>query len=112
MRLAEVNILDASTIRIKVALEDAAAMVQAASEEPAKYAHDIVTIFEKMPVFDYTYFCFYAYDSAALFEKQLGMDPRAYTSFSLDAPDSFFYALYGGMAALYPEAKKHTTAAC
>jgi hypothetical protein len=110
--MAEVNIIDASTIRIKVALEDATAMVQAASEEPAKYANEIVTIFEKMPVFDYTYFCFYAYDSAALFEKQLGMDPRTYTSFSLDAPDSFFYALYGGMAALYPEAKKLSTAAC
>jgi hypothetical protein len=36
----------------------------------------------------------------------LGMDPKQYTSFSLDAPDAFFYALYGGMAGLYEEAKK------
>jgi hypothetical protein len=104
--MAEVNIIDSSTIRIKVTLQDAVDMVQAAALEPVKYAQEIVTIYEKMPVFDYTYFCFYAYDSAALFEKQLGMDPRVYTSFSLDAPDAFFYTLFGGMATLYPEALK------
>lgn len=58
-----------------------------------------------MPEFDFTYFCFYAYNSA-LFEKMLEIDPKNYTSFSLDAPDSFFYALYGGAAGLYNEAKQ------
>ncbi|MNP63844.1 hypothetical protein D3C76_1592880 [compost metagenome] len=76
-------------------------MVQLAQREQAEYAQEIITIYEKMPVFEYTHFCFYAYDSARLFERVLGMDPKAYLSFSLDAPESFFYALYGGMAALY-----------
>ncbi|WP_433744568.1 hypothetical protein [Paenibacillus amylolyticus] len=99
--MAHVEIIDDTTLRITLRLEDATTMVQMAQREQAEYAQEIITIYEKMPVFDYTHFCFYAYDSARLFEGVLGMDPKAYLSFSLDAPDSFFYALYGGMAALY-----------
>jgi len=54
-----------------------------------------------MPEFDYTHFCFYAYDSARLFERILDDDPKQCLSLILDAPDAFFYALYGGMAGLY-----------
>ncbi|WP_339297227.1 hypothetical protein MKY92_18405 [Paenibacillus sp. FSL R5-0623] len=99
--MAHVEIIDDTTLRITLRLEDATTMVQIAQREQAEYAQEIVTIYEKMPVFEYTHFCFYAYDSARLFERVLGMDPKAYLSFSLDAPESFFYALYGGMAALY-----------
>ncbi|MBS4219526.1 hypothetical protein KHA96_14510 [Bacillus sp. FJAT-49711] len=105
--MANVEIIDEKTIKIVVSIEDAISMVQEAASNIEEYAHDIVTTFEKMPEFEYTYFCFYAYDSAKLFEKMLGMDPKQYLSFSLDAPDSFFYSLYGGMAGLYPEAKKY-----
>lgn len=99
--MAHVEIIDDTTLRITLRLEDATTMVQMARREQVDYAQEIVTIYEKMPVFEYTHFCFYAYDSARLFERVLGMDPKAYLSFSLDAPDSFFYALYGGMTALY-----------
>ncbi|MEK4660281.1 hypothetical protein MHH93_00205 [Priestia sp. FSL H7-0729] len=99
--MAHVEIIDDTTLRITLRLEDATTMVQMAQREQAEYAQEIITIYEKMPVFEYTHFCFYAYDSARLFERVLGMDPKAYLSFSLDAPESFFYALYGGMAALY-----------
>ncbi|MGG4401822.1 hypothetical protein ABEW61_16970 [Paenibacillus amylolyticus] len=99
--MAHVEIIDDTTLRITLRLEDATTMVQLAQREQAEYAQEITTIYEKMPVFEYTHFCFYAYDSARLFERLLGMDPKAYLSFSLDAPESFFYALYGGMAALY-----------
>lgn len=75
--MANVEIVDAKTIRIQV-----------------------------QPQFQFTYFCFYAYDSNRLFEQMLGVDPKAYTSFSLDAPDAFFYSLYGGMAGLYDEARR------
>lgn len=44
--------------------------------------------------------------SARLFERMHGMDPRQYTPFSLEAPDSFFYTLYGGMAAVSEQAKQ------
>ncbi|PZD95589.1 hypothetical protein DNH61_13765 [Paenibacillus sambharensis] len=104
--MAQVTVVDDRTIRIKVGLEDAVAMVGEAARSPKDYARDIITIYEKMPEFEYTYFCFYAYGSAALFEWLLEVDPKVYTSFSLDAPDSFFYALYGGMAGLYEEAAK------
>ena len=106
--MANVGIVDEKTIKIKVTLEDAVSMIQEASHHIDEYASEIVTIYEKMPEFQYTYFCFYAYDSARLFEKMLGVDPKAYTSFSLDAPDAFFYSLYGGMAGLYDTAKQRT----
>ncbi|UOK61681.1 hypothetical protein MT997_24905 [Paenibacillus sp. OVF10] len=99
--MAHVEIIDDTTLRITLRLEDATTMVQLAQREQAEYAQEIITIYEKMPVFEYIHFCFYSYDSARLFERVLGMDPKAYLSFSLDAPESFFYALYGGMAALY-----------
>lgn len=99
--MAHVEIIDDTTLRITPRLDDATTIVQLAQREQAEYAQEIITIYEKMPVFEYTHFCFYAYDSARLFERVLGMDPKAYLSFSLDAPESFFYALYGGMAALY-----------
>lgn len=104
--MATIEIVDERTIKISVKLEDAISMVTLASLDIESYAHEIITIYEKMPEFQYTYFCFYAYDSAALFERMLGIDPKNYTSFSLDAPDSFFYALYGGMAGLVEEARR------
>ncbi|MEY8746291.1 hypothetical protein AB9M62_44600 [Bacillales bacterium AN1005] len=99
--MPQVDIINDTTLRITLRLEDATTMIQMAQQNQAEYAQEIITIYEKMPVFEYTHFCFYAYDSARLFERLLGMDPKAYLSFSLDAPESFFYALYGGMAALY-----------
>ncbi|HEY8529353.1 MAG TPA: hypothetical protein VIL22_06700 [Paenibacillaceae bacterium] len=93
-------------IRIKVTLEDAVAMIREAARHPEEYAHDIAVIYEKMPEFGYTHFCFYAYDSARLFERILDDDPKKYLSLTLDAPDAFFYALYGGMAGLYETMKQ------
>lgn len=104
--MAHIDIVDEKTIQIHVTLDDAISMVREAAQNIPRYAQDIVTIRDKMPEFEYTYFCFYAYDSASLFEKMLGTDPKQYLSFSLDAPDSFFYALYGGMAGLYEAAKE------
>ena len=103
--MADIHIVNERAIRISVGLADAVRIVQHAADDVARYARDIVTIFDKMPAFDYTSFCFYAYDTASLFEWLLDMDPRQYLSFSLDAPDAFFYALYGGMASLYDVAK-------
>lgn len=102
--MAQVETLSPTALRIHVTLDDAVEMVAEAARDVKKYAHDIITIYEKMPMFDFVHFCFYAYDSARLFERQIGIDPRQYQSFSLDAPDAFFYALYGGMAALYHQA--------
>lgn len=104
--MPKIEVVDETTLKIGVDLEDAKHMIREASSHVSDYAGDIVTIFEKMPEFDYTYFCFYAYDSAKLFEHMLQIDPKQYLSFSLDAPDAFFYTLYGGMAGLYEQARK------
>lgn len=106
--MAVTTVVDETTLRLKVELADAVAMIQEAASDIAKYAVDIVTIYEKMPLLDYKHFCFYAFDSAALFEQMLGIDPKQYLYFSLDAPDAFFYALYGGMAGLYEKALRCT----
>lgn len=103
--MAQVTAVDEKTLKVKVELEDAIAMIREAEQHVALYAKDITTIYEKMPAFQFVHFCFYAYDSASLFEKMLGVDPKQMLSFSLDAPDAFFYTLYGGMAALYEKAK-------
>lgn len=108
-RLADIEYVNEKTIRIAVSVADSVRMVKEASQHIPLYAKDIVTICEKMPAFDYTSFCFYAYDSAQLFEWMLGMNPRNYTSFSLNAPDGFFYTLYGGMNALYDAAQHALT---
>jgi hypothetical protein len=105
MSVASVTVLDEKTIRITVHVDDALAMIREAERDIARYAKNVITIYEKMPEFQFVYFCFYAYDSAALFEHMLGVDPKQYLSFSLDAPDGFFFTLYGGMAALYEQAK-------
>jgi hypothetical protein len=105
--MATIQVIDEKTIRIAVTLDDAKAMIHEASSKVATYAKDIATIYERMPEFEYIFFCFYAYDTTALFEHILEVDPKNYTSFSLDAPDSFFYTLYGGMAGLYPDALKY-----
>lgn len=98
--MATITVIDEKTIKIAVQLEDALTMLEEAENHLELYADEILMIAKKMPEFQYTYFCFYAYDTATLFEKMLGMDPKQYLSFSLDAPDSFFYTLYGGMKGL------------
>ena len=106
--MATVNIIDEKTITIELTLEDAVSMVQKATVNIEKYANEIITIFEQMPNFNYIHYCFYAFDnSAKLFETMLEIDPKNYNSFSVNAPDSFFHCLYGGMASLYPDAQKY-----
>lgn len=104
--MAIVQVIDPKTLRITATLEDAVAMVREAAADVPRYAREIVTIYEKMPEFEFTYFCFYAYDTAELFERMLGMDPKQYLSFAMDAPDAFFYALYGGMSGLVEQARR------
>jgi len=110
--MANVTVVDEQTIEIHVTMDDAVMMIREASQHLDEYAFEVVTMYEKMPEFQYTYFCFYAYDTPKLFEKMLGdTDPKQYLSFSLDAPDAFFYSLYGGLAGLYERAKQRLASA-
>ncbi len=106
--MATAAVPEAKKLVITATIQDAAEMIAEAKSDIPFYAHDIVTIYERMPEFEYTYFCFYAYDSAKLFEHMLKpVDPKSFLSFSLTAPDAFFYTLYGGMCALYEQAKPY-----
>ncbi|KXH78807.1 hypothetical protein [Sporosarcina sp. HYO08] len=108
--MAKVHIIDEKTLKIELSISDAISMVQEAAKDIRKYAKEIMAIYDAMPIFQYTHFCFYAFNNCAgLFEKMLSVDPKRYKSFSLDAPDSFFYSLYGGLAGLYEQAEKYIT---
>lgn len=103
--MPSVHVIDETTLKLELTLADALTMIEYAAGNINQYASEIITIYEKMPEFDYTYYCFYAYGEATLFETMLGIDPKQYLSFSLEAPDTFFYTLFGGMAGLYEQAK-------
>jgi len=105
--MAIIEMVNPNTIRIHASIADAMIMIREAASDVPKYADEILKIFENMPAFDYTYFCFYAYDSANLFEGMLGVDPKRFTSFSMEGSDAFFFALYGGMGGLYEQAKRY-----
>lgn len=108
--MAKIHMIDEQSLKIELTMADAVLMVQEAANDIQKYAKEIIAIYEAMPVFQYTHFCFYAFNNCAeLFEKMLNVDPKRYQSFSLDAPDSFFYSLYGGVAGLYAEAEKYVS---
>lgn len=58
--MAQVDIIDDQTLRITLGLDDAVTMVQLAGREQAKYAEDIITIYEKClasrsPIFAFTH---------------------------------------------------------
>lgn len=84
--MAKITVVDEKTIKIAVDLEDAITMIREAEKNVERYAKDIVTIYEKMPEFQFVHFCFYAYDSAALFEHMLGVDPKQYLPFPSTRP--------------------------
>ncbi len=86
-------LIDGQKLELILNVSDAETMLQEAARDPRAYQEEIKIIYEKMPSFDYTSFCFYAYGSWRLFEFMLGMSPREYTSFSLNAPDAFFYTI-------------------
>ena len=49
--MAQIDIINETTIKIHVQLDDAVKMVQEAASHMEQYASDVVTIFEKMPFF-------------------------------------------------------------
>lgn len=51
--MAEVEVLNPTTLRITATLEDALTMINEASDHLEEFAEDIITICDKMPEFDY-----------------------------------------------------------
>ena len=103
--MAKITVVDEKTIKIAVDLEETMiTMTREAEKNVERYAKDIVTIYEKMPEFQFVHFCFYAYDSAALFEHMLGSTRSSISPFPRCARWLLLYPLRG-MAALYERAK-------
>ncbi|SDQ04592.1 hypothetical protein [Virgibacillus salinus] len=68
------------------------------------YREEIAVIYEKMPRFDYKYFCFYAYSTYRLLEAAMEFDTSEVGHIRVVAPDEFFYAFYGMIATLHTQA--------
>ncbi|MFC4558503.1 hypothetical protein ACFO3D_09795 [Virgibacillus kekensis] len=67
------------------------------------YKDEIAMIYEKMPKFEYKYFYFYAYSTYRLLEATMNFDSSDVGHIRVSAPDEFFYAFYGMIAALHTQ---------
>ncbi|WP_164670583.1 hypothetical protein [Virgibacillus doumboii] len=88
-------------IVVEADMSDLQAFVDEAVKNFDKYKDEIAVIYEKMPKFDYKYFCFYAYATYRLLEATLDFDTSKVGHIRVEAPDEFFYAFYGMIAALH-----------
>ncbi len=88
---------------LEAGLDDIQAIVDEAVKNLTRYKDEIAVMYEKMPKFDYKYFCFYAYATYQLLENALGFRCDEVGHFRLIAPESFYYAFYGVIAALHTQ---------
>lgn len=95
--------IEKNELILETTLDDLHTIAQEAVKNIDLYKEEIAMIYEKMPKFDYTYFCFYAYSTYKLLENALGFNCDEVGHFRLKAADSFFYAFYGMIATLYHE---------
>lgn len=86
-------------------LNDLQVIIEEATKNLDKYKEEIAVIYDKMPKFDYKYFCFYAYSTYRLIEAALNFNTDDYGHFRLIAPESFYFAFYGMIATLYEQTK-------
>lgn len=82
-------------------LSDLKVIIDEATKNIDLYKEEIAVIYEKMPIFKYKYFCFYAYATYRLLENSLKFNTDDVGHFRLIAPDSFYYAFYGMIATLH-----------
>src|SRR5690242_7436589 len=87
-------ILEADLLDIEVIIEEALKNID-------QYKEEIAVIHEKMPKFEYKYFCFYAYQTYHLLEKALNFSCDEVGHFRLIAPEPFYYAFFGVISTLY-----------
>ena len=91
---------------VEADLKDIPAIVEQAVNNLDKYRDEIEMIYDKMPKFDYKYFCFYAYATYHLLEDALGFSCNEATHFRLIAPDEFFFTFFGIIATLHAQLAK------
>ncbi|GGJ89441.1 hypothetical protein GCM10007063_10080 [Lentibacillus kapialis] len=88
---------------VEADLSDLQAFINEATSNLVVYKDEIAMIYDKMPKFDYIYFCFYAYSTYRLLEATFNFDTSDVGHIRVSAPDEFFYAFYGMIAALHAQ---------
>jgi hypothetical protein len=88
---------------LEIGLDDLKTIIDEATANIDLYKDEIAVIYQKMPGFDFTYFCFYAYSTYRLLEKAFHFSADEVGHFRLKAPESFYYAFYGMIATLHTE---------
>lgn len=87
-------------------LSDLQTIINEATRNFDQYKDEIAVIYDKMPKFDYKYFCFYAYSTYRLLEAAMEFDTTNIGHFRLDAPEEFYYAFYGVIQTLHTQSLK------
>ncbi len=88
-------------IVVELDLSDLQALIDEATRNIDDYKDEIAMIYDKMPQFDYIYFCFYAYSTYRLLEATFNIDIDKVGHIRVDAPEAFFYAFYGMIQTLH-----------
>ncbi|MDP4083277.1 MAG: hypothetical protein Q8934_01530 [Bacillota bacterium] len=95
--------IEKNDLILEADLDDLKTIIDEATANIDLYKEEIAVIYEKMPKFDYKYFCFYAYSTHRLLENSLKFNTDEVGHFRLIAPESFYFAFYGMIAALHVE---------
>lgn len=103
MIIAKIRTENEKDLVVEAVLSDLQAFVDEVVKNFDRYKEEIVVIYEKMPKFDYKYFCFYAYATYRLLEATMDFDTSEVGHIRVEAPDEFFYAFYGMIAALHTQ---------
>jgi hypothetical protein len=97
--------IEKNDLILEAGLDDLKVIIDEATTNIELYKEEIAVIYEKMPKFDYKYFCFYAYSTYRLLENSLKFNTDDVGHFRLIAPDSFYHAFYGMIATLHTSSK-------
>lgn len=95
--------IEKNELLLEVGIEDIETIVKEAINNIDQYKEEIAVIYDKMPKFEYKYFCFYAYSTYRLLEKALNFSCDEVGHFRLVAPEPFYYAFFGVISTLYHE---------
>jgi hypothetical protein len=102
MEMANIRI-EKNDLILEADVSDLQVIIDEATKNIDLYKEEIAVIYEKMPKFDYKYFCFYAYSTYRLLENALNFNTDEVGHFRLIAPEEFFFAFYGMIATLHTE---------
>jgi hypothetical protein len=97
--------IEKNDLILEAGLDDLKVIIDEATTNIELYKEEIAVIYEKMPKFDYKYFCFYAYSTYRLLENSLKFNTDDVGHFRLIAPDSFYYAFYRMIVTLHTSSK-------